>query len=123
LLGSGEIVICDQENHPELFWATVAGLGLTGIILSLELQLYPVGSDAIEMETIRVENLDEFFEVSQESADFTHTVSWIDCVASGSSMGRGIFMRGRHAPAGTRAPSGLVEELAGLAQNLVDGRL
>lgn len=123
LLASGEVVICDKDNYPELFWATVAGLGLTGIILSMEIQLYPVESSAIEMESIRVENLDEFFEVSEESSGFTHTVSWIDCVASGASMGRGIFMRGRHAPRGVEAPSGIIDELAGVAQSLVDGRL
>ena len=83
------------ETEPDLFWATVGGLGLTGIILSVELQLQPIANPLIEMESI-VENLDHFFQVSSESG-FHHTVSWIDCVAGGDSMGRGIFMRGRHA--------------------------
>ena len=48
------------------------------------------------MESIKVRDLDHFFEVSEESGEFTHTVSWIDCVAKGSRLGRGIFMRGRH---------------------------
>ncbi|MFW5968959.1 MAG: FAD-binding protein [Persicimonas sp.] len=122
LTASGDIVTCDRDREPELFWATVGGLGLTGFILSLEVQLYPIESRAIEMESIRVDNLDEFFEVSSESKDFTHTVSWIDCVASGASMGRGIFMRGRHAPAGAEAESSFLDGIAGFAKERLDGR-
>lgn len=96
LTAQGEIVSCDASQHQELFWATAGGLGLTGLILSLKLKLTPVGGAGIEMESIRVKNLDHFFEVSAESKGFTHTVSWIDCVAQGAQLGRGIFMRGRH---------------------------
>lgn len=122
LTASGDIVICDADNEPELFWATVGGLGLTGLILSLEVQLYPVETSAIEMESIRVENLDEFFEVSTESGGYTHTVSWVDCVKSGDAMGRGIFMRGRHAPRGVEAQTSFLDDIADFGQKLVDGR-
>ena len=96
LLASGEVVICDQTQNPDLFWTTVGGVGLTGILLTLELKLVKVDGPGIEMESIRIRDLDHFFEVSSESKHFTHTVSWIDCVAKGKHMGRGIFMRGRH---------------------------
>ena len=97
LLGSRKVVVCDRETEPELFWATVGGMGLTGVVLAMDVKLTPIETPFIEMESIRVENLDHFFEVSAESGDYTHTVSWIDCVAKGDAMGRGIFMRGRHA--------------------------
>ena len=96
LTATGEVIFCDAEEHHELFWATVGGLGLTGVILSLEVRLASVGGPGIEMESMRIRDLDHFFEVSAMSADYTHTVSWIDCAARGSAMGRGIFMRGRH---------------------------
>ena len=83
LTGSGEVVVCDAEHEPDLFWATVGGMGMTGIILSLQLKLVPIDNPFIEMESVRVESLDHFFEVSAESGDFTHTVSWIDCVTTG----------------------------------------
>ncbi len=123
LTGTGEVVFCDAENQPELFWATVGGMGLTGLILSLEVRLMPVASPYIEMESIRVESLDEFFAVSAESGAFTHTVSWIDCIQQGQAMGRGIFMRGRHAPAGVEAPRNPLQGLMESAGRLVDGRL
>jgi decaprenylphospho-beta-D-ribofuranose 2-oxidase len=122
LLGSGEVVLCDREQNPELFWATTGGMGLTGLILAMDVRLYEIESPLIEMESVRVECLDDFFEVSKASAGFTHTVSWIDCVKTGKSMGRGIFMRGRHANAtAQRGPSPL-EPLIELGGKLVDGR-
>jgi decaprenylphospho-beta-D-ribofuranose 2-oxidase len=122
LTASGDVVVCDRGNEPELFWATAGGLGLTGLILSMEIQLYPVETPAIEMESIRVENLDEFFEVSKQSKGYTHTVSWIDCVQSGPAMGRGIFMRGRHAPSGVESKSSFLDSFADFGSKLVDGR-
>lgn len=122
LLASGDVVICDRKNKPELFWATVGGIGLTGLILSMEVQLIPIENRYIEMESIRVNNLDEFFEVSAESAGFTHTVSWIDCVKTGKNMGRGIFMRGRHAQADVKAPVGTLDRMSSFVQGLADGR-
>ena len=108
LTASGEVVRCDEHQNQDLFWATVGGLGLTGIILSVDIQLQRIHNPWIEMESIRVENLDHFFEVSAASGDFTHTVSWVDCISGGSTMGRGIFMRGRHAEAGAEASKDLM---------------
>lgn len=125
LTASGEVVVCDAEHEPELFEATRGGLGLTGVILSLELRLRRVAGPWIEMESVRFENLDHFFEVSAESATFSHTVSWIDCVATGKGLGRGIMMRGRHAPASTVAAPGalgkVIEKVSPLLEVPVDG--
>ncbi|MEZ4459978.1 MAG: FAD-binding oxidoreductase [bacterium] len=122
LTAEGQIVVCDRTQNAELFWATCGGMGMTGLILSMEVQLISVANGSIQMESIRVNNLDEFFDVSSESADFTHTVSWIDCVKTGKNMGRGIFMRGRHADAGVKASPGPLDRIANTFQTLVDGR-
>ena len=91
---NGEIVECGPQNRQEWFAATVGGVGLTGFILTAEIQLSPVSGPWIETETIPYENLAEFFRLADESeADWQHTVSWIDCISGG---GRGIFMRGNH---------------------------
>lgn len=100
LLANGEVKRVSKEKDPELFWATVGGLGLTGVILAVKLKLTPIHSPWMKVESMRVENLDHFFEISSDSARFTHTVSWIDCLSKGKRMGRGIFMRGEHAGAG-----------------------
>jgi decaprenylphospho-beta-D-ribofuranose 2-oxidase len=123
MTGAGDLVTCDAEHEPELFWATVGGMGLTGLVLSMQLRLVRIDNPYIEMESVRVENLDHFFEVSAESGDFTHTVSWVDCVTTGSAMGRGIFMRGRYAPAGTQGNLSLLQRVGRLAPGLLDLRV
>lgn len=124
LCGDGSVVTCGPDEHSELFWATVGGMGLTGLILSADIQLYPVESPAIEMESVRFENLDHFFEVSADSADYFHSVAWIDCVHSGKHMGRGIFMRGRHAPreAADAVEPGIIDRIADVVRTVADGR-
>jgi len=79
-----------------LYCATIGGLGLTGIILELELSLIKELS-WFDTENIKFSGLDEFFQISDES-DRTHeyTVAWVDCVSTGADLGRGIFMRGNH---------------------------
>lgn len=120
LTASGEVLEVRKETHPELWKATVGGLGLTGVVLSVELRLTPVAGPWIEMESVRVEDLDHFFAVSAESTAFTHTVGWIDCVTTGKAMGRGIFMRGRHAPQGIEAKKSLLGRVVDAADRLLD---
>lgn len=122
LTATGDIVLCDRENEPELFWATVGGMGLTGFILSLEMQLIEVPGPAIEMETVRVEDLDQFFAVSEEETDLPLSMGWIDCVKTGAHMGRGIYMRGRHADAGARIEPNAVDRFTEMVGQVVDGR-
>lgn len=120
LTADGRVVLTDREHEPELFEATLGGMGLTGVILAMDLQLMRIESPAIEIETVRVENLDHFFEVSAESAKWPYTVSWIDCLARGRHMGRGVFMRGRHAPAGAKPGGALLERLKKFADPILD---
>jgi len=84
---------CSPTNETGLFNATIAGLGLTGIMLEIELELLPVAGEWLDVETIAFDNLDEFFALSADSAaNWEYTVSWIDCLTNG----RGIFSRGNH---------------------------
>lgn len=77
--------------EPELFSATIGGLGLTGLILWAEIALAPVPSAMIAQEVIPFTTLDEFFNLARDSADrFEHTVAWIDCF---NRKGRGVFSR------------------------------
>ncbi|MCW5736021.1 MAG: FAD-binding oxidoreductase [Enhydrobacter sp.] len=96
----GERIDCGPDLRPDVFAATVAGLGLTGLIVEAELQLRPSGGPWLEAETVPFDGLADFFALSDESeAGWEHTVAWIDCT-SGSDL-RGLFMRAR--PAGGRS--------------------
>ena len=95
-------VAASAAERPELFAATIGGLGLTGIILTVELQLRRVAGSDIEQTSLRFANLDEFFDLSQaHDRDYEYSVAWIDCMASGKSSGRGFYIGGRHAATGS----------------------
>jgi FAD/FMN-containing dehydrogenase len=104
LRSSGERVLCSPASNTELFRATIGGLGLTGLILWAEVRLKPVPGAAIAMERIRFSGLGEFFQLSAHDQDYEYTVAWIDCLARGPRLGRGLFMRGDHA-AGPPTPA------------------
>ncbi len=92
----GQRIVCGPGQNQEWFAATVGGIGLTGCILSAELQLSRIPGPWLETESIPYGNLAEFFSLSDASeADWEHTVSWIDCISG--EGGRGIFLRGNHA--------------------------
>jgi FAD/FMN-containing dehydrogenase len=89
---------CSPSQNQDLFSATIGGLGLTGLITWVELQLRAITGPMIDMESVKFHNLNEFLSLSAESDQkFEYTVAWLDCLAKGSSKGRGIFMRGNHA--------------------------
>lgn len=94
---SGAKLICSPAQNAEFFHATIGGLGLTGLISWAEIQLKPVHSEFLDVETICYTGLDEFKRLSDESKnDFEYTVAWVDCMAKGVELGRGIFMRANH---------------------------
>jgi FAD/FMN-containing dehydrogenase len=106
------VIDCSLINRPDLFEATVGGLGLTGVILAVEIQLRRVTSSQIDQRSIRFDGLDEFFELSREmDASHEYTVAWIDCLAGGKSTGRGHYLAANHVENGslTVAPTGGTE--------------
>ena len=103
LRSSGERVLCAPDDA--IFQATVGGLGLTGVILWAEIRLVRVPGAGIAVEHIRFPGLDAFFELSAEDQAFEYTVAWVDCLARGRRLGRGIYMRGDHAPIDGPVPS------------------
>lgn len=92
---NGEVETCSQRLSPQLFWATIGGLGLTGIIAEVTLQLRRVESAYVHVEHEAAEDLEELLELMAEE-DQEYSVAWIDCLARGSRQGRGVYMQGRH---------------------------
>jgi FAD/FMN-containing dehydrogenase len=97
LRSDGQRLTCSGAENPDWFCATIGGLGLTGVIVAAEIQLQRVKGPWIDVEAIRYPSYKEFFRLSEES-DQTHdyTVAWIDCLARGKSLGRGILQRACH---------------------------
>ena len=97
ILADGSPITCSASENSDLFYATVGGMGLTGIITSVELELQPIKTSYIHYMGTKAKNLDEIFAEFEDAEDWPMTVAWIDCVAKGASLGRSIMMKGRFA--------------------------
>jgi FAD/FMN-containing dehydrogenase len=104
-LADGEIVETTRSTLPDLFRATLGGMGLTGHVLEVELELARVPTAWVHEETARMGSLAEVFEnLRAASAAWPMTVAWIDTSLRGAARGRGIVMGGRWAEPGEAPP-------------------
>jgi decaprenylphospho-beta-D-ribofuranose 2-oxidase len=95
--GRGDVVTLTPDADPERFWATVGGMGLTGVIVDATFDLIPVTSSLISVDTERATDLDDVMDrMITGDDDYRYTVAWIDSV---HPAGRGVLTRGDHAPA------------------------
>lgn len=98
LRSDGTRLLCSLSENEDYYKATIGGMGLSGLITWAEIKLIPIVNNRITQESIKFNRLDDFFELSNRMAeDHDYTVAWIDCLASGKSLGRGLFMAGNHA--------------------------
>jgi FAD/FMN-containing dehydrogenase len=97
-VGTGDVITCSRDEHADLFYATLGGMGLTGHILEVEVALERLPSPWIHEESVRFDSLREVYtDLTDASADWPMTVSWVDTSARGDQLGRGIVMKGRWA--------------------------
>jgi decaprenylphospho-beta-D-ribofuranose 2-oxidase len=86
------------DTDAELYWATVGGMGLTGVIVSAVIRSIPVETGYLSVTTERVPDLDAVMQAMVDGDDdFAYSVAWIDTEARGSSLGRSVLSRGDHA--------------------------
>jgi decaprenylphospho-beta-D-ribofuranose 2-oxidase len=94
VLPHGDSVTVARDTEPDLFAATLGGIGLTGIITRVRMRLRRIPSNAVDVEELPVRDLDGFIERLIESrTSHEHTVGWIDTLARGAAMGRGVLER------------------------------
>jgi decaprenylphospho-beta-D-ribofuranose 2-oxidase len=99
-VADGRVIECSPTRQPDLFWATIGGMGLTGHILEVEFTLQRVPSPWIYQLSERVPNLATFLRRLEEvGRDWPMSMGWIDCISRGPAMGRGHLMAGRWAAA------------------------
>jgi FAD/FMN-containing dehydrogenase len=92
--GTGTILSCSRTQNADLFWATLGGMGLTGVLLDARLQLRRMETAYVSAYTERCQNLDETLE-RMETGDrhYDYAVAWIDCLARGRALGRSVLLR------------------------------
>lgn len=89
----------DPDDPTGVFWATVGGMGLTGVITEICLRLSRIESTSMTIDTIKTPDLDATMAILEESdRENRYSVAWVDCLARGTTLGRGIVTRGDHTP-------------------------
>ena len=94
------IIKCSKNENYDLFKATVGGLGLTGVILEVKIQLIQLGNTHIEQNITPFYSFSEYLNLNKEfESDYEYTVAWVDF---GNSIDKinGIFISGNHAKKG-----------------------
>jgi FAD/FMN-containing dehydrogenase len=111
LTARGEVLRCSREENSEVFWATIGGMGLTGLILDAHLRLRRVDTAYVHGLTELAPNLDTALErIVESDREHAYAVAWIDCLARGRAMGRSVLLRANPArldelpPDARRAP-------------------
>lgn len=86
---------CSEAQDSELFRATIGGLGLTGLITRVTLQLRRVPGAGMEVQELPFRSLAQLLELIGESARWEYSVAWVD----GSRLARGasgVLSRAEH---------------------------
>jgi len=102
LLGSdGMRRTCSPDANTALFNATIGGMGLTGIIEQASIRLMRVPSANVRQTAFRFSGIDGYFDAIDDiDAAHEYSVAWIDQLARGGKLGRGVLMAGDHAEDG-----------------------
>jgi decaprenylphospho-beta-D-ribofuranose 2-oxidase len=107
LLADGSVLDLTPVTDPELWWATIGGMGLTGAILRATFRVLPIESSRCIVDTLRTRDLDELLAAMTEGDHrYRYSVAWVDLLATGSNLGRSVLTRGDHAPAAAVAGGG-----------------
>ena len=99
LTATGQVLDCSRDENPDIFWATIGGMGLTGCIVSATIQLVPVETAHLHVDYHRTANLGATLECfAATNRDHRFSVAWIDCLGRGNALGRSVVMLGNYAP-------------------------
>ena len=94
----GRTVLTPQADA-EGFWAAAGGMGLTGTIEQATIRLQPIETSRLLVDTDRTADLDETLDLLASGDEhYRYSVAWLDTLAQGGRLGRGVLTRGDTAP-------------------------
>ena len=87
--------LAPEGSGAAAFWATLGGMGLTGVITQATFDVIPIETSRMRVDTDRFDHLDTLMGAMIEGdKDYRYSVAWVDSL---SERGRGVLTRGEHA--------------------------
>lgn len=100
-VADGRVLEVSDDHEPELFRATLGGMGLTGHILEVTFQMVRAATPWIWQESEPVPNFEAALErLGEAGRRWPYTVCWSDLLNDGPALGRGVIDGGRWAEPG-----------------------
>lgn len=97
---------------PDAFWATVGGMGLTGVVTRATVRLHRVSTSRMRVATSRTPDLAASLALFDAPGAPRYAVAWVDCLARGRSRGRGVWTGAEHAEVGDLAAADRADPLS-----------
>lgn len=97
LVADGRVLHLEPNGeNAELFWATVGGMGLTGIILRARIQMTFTETAYFIADTDRTDTLDETIALHSDGSEvnYTYSSAWFDAISAPPKTGRSTISRG-----------------------------
>tara|TARA_Y100000589_G_scaffold316533_1_gene341381 strand:+ start:3804 stop:5174 length:1371 start_codon:yes stop_codon:yes gene_type:complete len=83
------------DNHNKFFWATIGGMGLTGVIIEATISLIKIESAFMNVDTYKCADLDSLMEIMKSKDKFySYSVAWVDSL---NKSFRGVITCAEHA--------------------------
>ena len=76
-----------MRAEPDLFAATLGGMGLTGVITRARLRVVPMRSAESIADIDRVGSLEQAVALMSRPTAHTHSIAWLDLISEGSAFG------------------------------------
>ncbi|OYO24188.1 decaprenylphosphoryl-beta-D-ribose oxidase [Enemella dayhoffiae] len=101
LVADGRVLTLSPDGSPDdptadLFWATIGGMGLTGIILRAKLRMTRTETAYFLADDDQTHTLDETIALHSDGSEskYTYSSAWFDAISAPPKLGRAAISRG-----------------------------
>jgi decaprenylphospho-beta-D-ribofuranose 2-oxidase len=103
------------ESDRSLLYATLGGMGLTGVVLEATLRAEPLSSPWVTADVDRTDGFEQTLELMSSGEEHRYSVAWLDLLADGAKAGRAIVSRADPLAREAVKPPGRIKRSAGHA--------
>ena len=96
LIASGDFLELSREKNFDLFKATCGGMGLTGMIVLIQIKLMKINSNCLMEQTKKLQSFNELIDAFNHYQTDMYNVAWLDFLNINKSKKKIIFIRANH---------------------------